>query len=98
MTASLAMQRQAVEHLLALHEDAASTVAASVRDACRTLAWMEKRQELIRAIADLNKRAPALAAILLEFPDAQIVDVRVPEKPLHDEGPVMWDQDYGQSD
>lgn len=76
---SLAMQRGAVEHLIALHDDEGSTVGAAAKDACRTLAWLEKRQELIRAIEDLNRRSPALADILLQFPGSTIADVRLAE-------------------
>ena len=74
------MQRQAVEHLIALHDDDASTVVQAARDACLTIGWIEKRQELIRAIDDLDKRSPALAEILLAFPGSSIADVRLAER------------------
>ncbi len=76
MTTSLALQRGAIEHLIALHDDDASTIIAAAKDGVRTLAWIERRQDLIRAIADLDRRAPAMAEILLAFPEARIVGIR----------------------
>lgn len=74
---SLAEQRQCVEHLIALAEKTANPdVVAGARAAALTLAWFERRAELTRALADLAKRAPHLAAFFEMFPGATIADVR----------------------
>lgn len=77
---SISMQRQAVEHCLALLEsamDGHDAVIATARDACRTLAWFERRSELVRALVDLEKRAPGLAELAQEFPGTRIEINRV---------------------
>lgn len=77
MKTSLAQQRQACEHLIALcAKSADETVIAAAKDACRSLAWFERKRELTLELVRLDKEAPALAAILKEFPDAYISDVR----------------------
>ena len=40
------------------------------------LAWLERRQELIRAIEELERRAPYMADLLREFPNSRIETVR----------------------
>jgi chloramphenicol 3-O-phosphotransferase len=79
MKYSLAQQRQAVEHLLALHNAAGrldSTVIAAARQAVLTIAWLERHQELMRALDRLQRERPDLADLFREFPGAQIADVR----------------------
>ena len=77
---SLAMQRQCVEHVVALAESQAGVVSASVREGCRqaalTLAWLERRQELMRALDRLERERPELVELLNAFRGSEIVDVR----------------------
>jgi hypothetical protein len=74
---SIAQARQAVEHLIALAGNgAASTVIDAAKYAATVLAWLERRSELVKAIEDLDRRAPELAKLLLDFPGAKIADVR----------------------
>lgn len=79
-TTSLAMQRQCVEHLLAFAESRAGDMSASVIEGCRqavlSLAWIERRQDLIKALDRMERHRPDLAEIFKEFPNAEIVDVR----------------------
>lgn len=78
MSTSLAMQRQSIEHCLAHLERAdsgLSDVIAKAREGVRTLAWLEKRQVLIKKIVALDRDEPALAALLVALPEAEIVRV-----------------------
>jgi hypothetical protein len=74
------MQRMCVEHLLAFAESQASEMSATVREGCRqavlSLAWIERRAELIKALDRLERERPDLADVFRAWPDAQIVDVR----------------------
>lgn len=82
MKSSIAQQRQAIEHCLALLADNEPQFAHFIeqaRDGCRTLAWLEKRQHLVKAIAELDKQAPQLAALFEAFPGLKIADVRKTE-------------------
>lgn len=74
MKSTLTEQREAVERLIAVAGERSSlaSVSATARDACRTLAWFERRQELTRAIVDLDQKAPGLAELMEVFPSAQI--------------------------
>lgn len=78
MTTPLSLQRQSIEHLIALAErdDISDTILAAARSAALTLAWIERRQELISEVVRLDDAAPALALILKEFPGAKIVEVK----------------------
>ena len=71
---SLAMQRQSVEHLIALAER--SGISASIVDAAKaatiTLLYFERRQELTCKIAEVDAKAPWLAALLESFPGSTI--------------------------
>lgn len=73
---SLAMARQCVEHLIALHGRGDDTIVEGAKHAARTLAWLERRAELVKAIDALDKAAPELARLLLDAPGTQIADVR----------------------
>lgn len=74
---SIAQARQAIEHLIALSGNgSASTVIDAAKYGATVLAWLERRSELVRAIEDLDRRAPDLAKLLLDFPGAKIADVR----------------------
>ena len=76
MKYSLAQQRQAVEHLLALFMEADSTITGAARQAVLTLAWLERRAELMRALDRLERERPDLVDLFREFPGAEIADVR----------------------
>lgn len=76
---SLAAQRQAIEHCLALLRGSGSTEPEIIDAAyagVETLRWLEGRADLVRSIARLDREQPALAALLATFPDARIADVR----------------------
>lgn len=79
MATSLSMQRQAVEHCLALLESATDghgDVINMARDACRTLAWFERRAELTRALVELEKAGgPFLAELCETFPGTRIKSI-----------------------
>jgi hypothetical protein len=80
---SLSMQRQSIEHLLGVLEsqgkrtksDRWQQMIETARHGCRTLAWIERREDLIRKINALHDAEPALAAVLASFPDATLRDV-----------------------
>lgn len=76
---SIAKQRQAIEHCLAMletYDRIAPEILGPARDGCRTLAWIEKRQHLVKAIHALDQDAPAVAALFETFPGATIAAVR----------------------
>jgi hypothetical protein len=75
---SLANQRSCVEHLIALHRRSVDddTILDGAKQAALTLAWLERRAELVKAIDALDKAAPELARLLLDAPGTQIADVR----------------------
>jgi len=74
---SLSNQRRCVEHLIALHRRSVDddTILDGAKQAALTLAWLERRAELVKAIDALDKAAPELAALLLDMP-MPIADVR----------------------
>lgn len=82
MTISIAQARQALEHLIALSEsdhmkhcyDPWRTEKA--KHGCLVLAWLERRQELMKAIDRLERERPDIADIFKAFPGAEIVGVR----------------------
>lgn len=76
MRRSLSFQRQCVEHFIALSRDADDTVTEGAKQACLTLAWFEKRQELVRELIRLETAAPELAELLRQFPGAQLSAIR----------------------
>jgi hypothetical protein len=80
------MQRQSIEHLLHILEEQQSRRALkdkpryqqmieTARHGCRTLAWIERREELIRKIYALEAAEPLLAEILRAFPGAALREV-----------------------
>lgn len=77
-TPSLANQRACVEHLIALHRRGVDddTILDGAKQAALTLAWLERRAELVREIARLDQAAPELAQLLRDMPGATIADVR----------------------
>jgi hypothetical protein len=77
MKYSIAQQRQAVEHLIALtHEDVSTSVVQAAQQGALTLAWLERRAELMRALDRLERERPDLVDLFREFPGAEIADVR----------------------
>ena len=76
MKHSLAQQRQAIEHLIALHGHEANTVATAAKQGALTLAWLERRSELVKALDRLERERPELVELLNAFPGSEIVDVR----------------------
>jgi hypothetical protein len=80
---SLSMQRQSIEHLLSELETQArrtgddrwQRMIETAQHGCRTLAWFERRQELIKKIWALEEAEPLLAEIVRCFPDATLRDV-----------------------
>lgn len=81
---SIAQQRQAIEHCLALLERSpgyfSPDIRAAARQGCLTLAWIEKRQHLVKAIHALDQDAPAVAALFETFPGATIAAVRATDR------------------
>lgn len=79
MSYSLSYQRQTVEHIAALYDKGdlqQRDRAVSLRQTAVVLAWLERRQELMRAIDRLERERPDLVDLFREFPGAQIADVR----------------------
>jgi hypothetical protein len=74
---SIAQQRQAIEHLIALQkDDTPMSVASMAKQGALTLAWLERRQELMRALDRLERERPDLVDLFREFPGTEIADVR----------------------
>ena len=76
---SIAFQRQVVEHQAALAEKGpnfGSGQAESLRQTALILAWLERRQELMKALDRLERERPDLVDLFREFPGAEIADVR----------------------
>jgi hypothetical protein len=79
-TPSLSMQRQSIEHLLSVLEsqgkrtksDRWQQMIETARYGCRTLAWIERREDLIRKLVALEEAEPTLAEILRVFPHATL--------------------------
>lgn len=85
----LAKQRQALEHCLEMletYDRIAPDVLEPARQGCLTLAWLEKRQHLVKAIAALDEQAPQLAALCDTFPGIKLAEVRAT-----DAGPTVFD-------
>lgn len=76
MKTSLAMQRQAVSHLIALHEDQGATFVEAARQAVKTLAELEEGYAVHQAAVKLREENPALARVLA-MDGAKIVGVHV---------------------
>jgi len=49
---------------------------AALQQAALTLGWLERKHELVREIARLDREAPHLSALLREFPGTRIDGVR----------------------
>lgn len=77
---SIALARQNIEHLIAMAESSKIVHPGSILEASRAgvliLAWLERRQELMRALDRLERERPDLADLFREFPGSQIADVR----------------------
>lgn len=74
---SLAMRRQAIEHLIALYrKDCADTILEAAEDAADFLRWAAKRETLLREIDELERKRPEVVAVLNAFPGATITSVR----------------------
>lgn len=67
---SIAMARQSIEHLIALHEKegSLSTICEQARHGASILGWLDRRQDLVRAVAALEKEQPDIAEIFRTFP------------------------------
>lgn len=76
MSNSISMQRQSIEHCLALLESSPAKpspeVIANARRGCLTLAWFERRTEITRALAELERAAPGLAAMFQDYPGTKV--------------------------
>jgi hypothetical protein len=77
---SIAQARQAIEHLIALYENeilpTGSTLLEPANYGALVLAWLERRQELIKALDRLERERPDLVDLFAAFPGATIADVR----------------------
>lgn len=82
---SLAWQRQAVEHLIAMCKSADETVIDAAKQACLSLAWFEKRADLTRELVRLDKEAPELASLLRQVPELRLDRVNFDDSGERDE-------------
>lgn len=74
---SLPAQRQALRHCVEIARRATGPeVIATAEAGLATLAWLERRAELARALAELDRTAPGLAALLEAFPGSAIDVIR----------------------
>jgi len=77
---SITLARKSIEHLIALHEihsdGSMQSVCANAKHGVLILAWLERRQELMKALDRLERERPDLIDLLNAFPGAQIADVR----------------------
>jgi len=73
---SIARQRQAIEHLIARAGKEQIDLHEPARQGALVLAWLERRQELMKALDRLERERPDLVDLLQKFPGAQIADVR----------------------
>lgn len=77
---SLADQREAVEALifLATQDNAQphGAMVAVARQAVLTLAWLERKENLIRELDRIERDAPEISAALKQWPGLQITGVR----------------------
>jgi len=78
MTTSIALARQSIEHLIALYErdGPMKNICDQAKHGALVLAWMERRQDLMKAVEHLDRQRPDLADLFRAFPGAEIVDVR----------------------
>jgi hypothetical protein len=76
---SLSYQRQCVEHCLHLLETKSNgeyrDQIEGARQACLSIGWFERRENLVRELLRLDEEAPALAALFRAFPESRITDV-----------------------
>lgn len=77
---SLSFQRQCVEHLIALCPDVSETILAGAKQGCLSIGYFERRSELLRLLAKLERDHPDLTAAMKNiadtFPGVEISDVR----------------------
>lgn len=81
MNYSIAQARQAIEHLIALCETKAehgfpNQITMQAKHGALVLAWLERRQELMKALDRLERERPDLVDLFAAFPGATIADVR----------------------
>jgi hypothetical protein len=84
MKYSINQARQAIEHVTHAYADE-GTIVEAAREGVRILAWLERRQELMKALDRLERERPDLVDLFREFPGAQITDVR-PMFPAYNNG------------
>lgn len=77
---SIALARQSIEHLIALcetHSDGSmKSICEQAKHGAVVLAWLERRQDLFKAVERLDRQRPDLADLFRVFPGAEISDVR----------------------
>jgi len=77
---SLTQQREAVEALINLaidnDNDARPNTIEDAKQAVLTLAWLERKESLVRELARIEREAPEIARALVEWPGLQIAGVR----------------------
>ena len=73
MKYSIAQARQAIEHLIARNEDG-STIIDAARQGALILAWLERREELLKAVDRLDRSRPDLVDLFKAFPGTDIVN------------------------
>ena len=70
---TLTAQRQALRHCVEIARRATGPeVIATAEAGLATLSWLERRADLVRALAELDRTAPGLAALLEAFPGARL--------------------------
>lgn len=72
---SLAMRRQAIEHIIASCKGIDPTILQAAQEGVRVLLWLERRQAAMKAVANLEQEQPAVLSLLTEFPGSR-VDLR----------------------
>lgn len=70
---SLAAQRQALRHCVEIaRRDLGPEIIAAAESGLATLSWLERRADLVRALAELDRTAPGLAALIEAFPGSRL--------------------------
>lgn len=77
MMSTLTEQREALEECIAFaHGLVPKEKLALAQKGCLSMAWLERRQELVRALYKLQQDAPEMAKLFEEFPGSEIKEVR----------------------
>lgn len=84
MMSTLTEQREAIEicldqleAFLIQDKDAVpKSILETAKKGCTSMAWIERRQELVRALHKLQQDAPEMAKLFEEFPGSEIKEVR----------------------